>query len=337
MITHMEVQYLVGLLCLANRPDAIDIIVGDWVQDESVESERDVDIVVTVKGDDEKVIAAYEVKDEDDPLDVAKVEQLCMKLKDMPSLKSRAIVSTSGYTKNGRAKGKYHDTTLYHLKPWKPIGPIDPYGPGMRQVFQSEWQFRLLEIGIKLNPDDPNRSLYAGANDRGDKIIEDGKPETDVKSWSTRVACEASNQWKRDNNIQFPAPEDIEVEKDGEFPLRSGQVGEPIPYDFLCTCAPNTFLVADGVRHRLEAVRLSGKMAMFRDEKVSDQRVMVDVETEQMFAGAAICRHPDNGALVTMTFNPNTTIALISGFRLSDKHQQQIRKLRIVTGNEGGG
>src|SRR6516165_9075930 len=88
MLTPMLVQYLVGLCCLRRNPTAVDITIGDMVLDESAEKERDVDITVTLEEAPGaiRVFKAYEVKKEKTPLDVAEVEQLCMKLHDMPSV-----------------------------------------------------------------------------------------------------------------------------------------------------------------------------------------------------------------------------------------------------------
>lgn len=57
--------------------------------------ERDVDVTVTLSESPGIVRAfkAYEVKRDKAPLDVADVEQLCIKLLDMPSVTYRAIVS----------------------------------------------------------------------------------------------------------------------------------------------------------------------------------------------------------------------------------------------------
>src|SRR5437868_1805442 len=100
MLTPMLVQYLVGLCCLRRNPDAVDVTIGNLVLDTAADKARDVDITVTVPDADGSMRAfkAYEVKREGEPLDVSKVEQLCIKLRDMPSITHRAIVSASGFT-----------------------------------------------------------------------------------------------------------------------------------------------------------------------------------------------------------------------------------------------
>src|SRR5689334_18280584 len=97
MQSPMVIQYLVGLCCRRRNPDAVDITVGDLVLDVAADKRRDVDVTVTLVEADGTISAfkAYEVKREGEPLDVATVEQLCIKLRDMPAISHRAIVSAS--------------------------------------------------------------------------------------------------------------------------------------------------------------------------------------------------------------------------------------------------
>ena len=69
MLTPMLVQYLVGLCCLRRNPDAVDVTVGDLVQDVAANKPRDVDITVTLHEANGTVRAfkAYEVKREGEP------------------------------------------------------------------------------------------------------------------------------------------------------------------------------------------------------------------------------------------------------------------------------
>src|SRR6266849_6302430 len=100
MLTPMLVEYVVGLCCIRRNPDVVDVTIGDLVLDVAAKKRRDVDITVTVKEDDgtARAFKAFEVKREGEPLDVATVEQLCLKLRDMPEVTHRAIVSASSFT-----------------------------------------------------------------------------------------------------------------------------------------------------------------------------------------------------------------------------------------------
>jgi len=116
----MLVQYLTGLCCLHANSDseAVDIIIGDMVMDIAAEKERDVDVTVTITGEEGVTHAfmAYEVKRERHPLDVTVIEQLCLKLADMPSITHRAIVSASGYSESARKKAACHGVEMYEFK-----------------------------------------------------------------------------------------------------------------------------------------------------------------------------------------------------------------------------
>jgi hypothetical protein len=110
MLSETEVQYLVGFLYLHTRRSDIAVkttaVFGEKVYDEAAKERRDVDVVVATAGD--TALIGVEVKDEGRALDVTKVEQICLKLKDMPVLKERFLVSTSGFTSGGRRKAAAH-------------------------------------------------------------------------------------------------------------------------------------------------------------------------------------------------------------------------------------
>ena len=114
------IQYLVGLCCLRHDSDAVEITLGDMVYDHVAEKDRDVDITITFKdGNEVTAFKAAEVKKESQPLDVATIEQLCLKFIDMPQITHRSIFSTSGYTEAAKKKAKHYSVELYTLKPWQ--------------------------------------------------------------------------------------------------------------------------------------------------------------------------------------------------------------------------
>jgi hypothetical protein len=120
MLSPIDVHYLVGLLTKISNPESVNIILGDYVYDIMAEKNRDVDITVTYK-DTKGQISAFkgiEVKRHLHPLNVIHVEQLALKLKDMPDLSHRCIVSASGYTKGAIKKAQAHGIELFCLKPW---------------------------------------------------------------------------------------------------------------------------------------------------------------------------------------------------------------------------
>jgi hypothetical protein len=120
MLTPNEVHFLVGLLTLVSRPEGVEIELGSMVYDESAEEERDVDITVRSTNEHGAISAfdGIEVKNHSRPLDVTHVEQLCIKLKDMPDVTHRAIVSASGFFEPAIRKAKRNDVDLFVLKDW---------------------------------------------------------------------------------------------------------------------------------------------------------------------------------------------------------------------------
>jgi Restriction endonuclease len=129
-LSPMLVQYLVGLCALKWDAKAVNVEVtlGDMVPDQASGTRRDVDVTVTVDTPDGLyAFKGYEVKHWSSPLDVADVEALATKLKDMPSVTHGAIVSTSGFTRPAIKKAEHHEVDLYAIKPWtKPLARSSP-------------------------------------------------------------------------------------------------------------------------------------------------------------------------------------------------------------------
>ena len=120
MLTPTDVHYLVGLLTMSSNPEDVEVELGSLVYDSESEEERDVDVTVTRREDNDEISAysGIEVKKHKRPLDSTHVEQLCCKLNDMPSLTNRAIVSASGFYRPAVKKAGKKGVELYELKDW---------------------------------------------------------------------------------------------------------------------------------------------------------------------------------------------------------------------------
>jgi hypothetical protein len=120
----MELQYLVGLCCLRRNPEAVKIVLGDMVHDDAAGKARDVDVTITLDELDgtRRAFKAIEVKKEAKALDVATVEQLCMKFNDMPDITHRAVVSAAGFTDGALRKAERHGVELYSFVSWQDLG-----------------------------------------------------------------------------------------------------------------------------------------------------------------------------------------------------------------------
>jgi hypothetical protein len=129
----MLVQYLVGLYSLRGDPadEIVDVTIGGMVEDELAESKRDVDVTVTATTPDGLAFKGIEVKHHKSPLSVDDADGLINKLRDMPSVTHRAIVSTSGFSKTAITKAGKCGVDLYAITEWtKPLAEQFP-GTGM--------------------------------------------------------------------------------------------------------------------------------------------------------------------------------------------------------------
>ena len=113
MFSDTDVHYIAAFLYAAGGKPA-SVTLGQKVRDAAAKEDRDVDIAMMSTG--QIGIVAAEVKNHRRPLDVTVVEQLCRKLSDMPSIRSRAIVSASGYTAPARRKAARHRVKCLTLK-----------------------------------------------------------------------------------------------------------------------------------------------------------------------------------------------------------------------------
>lgn len=120
MLTPHDIHLLVGLLTQVASPENVEIELGSMVYDQAGKKQRDVDITVTYSDAEGErcALKGIEVNARERPLGIEKVEQLCLKLKDMPDITHRSIVSASGYSDGAKLKAKSHGVELLHLKPW---------------------------------------------------------------------------------------------------------------------------------------------------------------------------------------------------------------------------
>jgi hypothetical protein len=120
MLTPNDIHLIIGILCKQTNPENVDVILGDMIYDIAAEKKRDIDVTISYKNIEGEQISfvGIEVKDHTRKLDTIQVEQLCIKFKDMPSIKKGGIVSASGYTRDAIKKAKYHSIDLYEFKDW---------------------------------------------------------------------------------------------------------------------------------------------------------------------------------------------------------------------------
>lgn len=334
-MTPMLVQYLVALCCLRHDPDAVDITIGDMVLDASADKVRDVDVTVTIQETDGKRSAfkAYEVKREGKPLDVSVVEQLCVKLMDMPSITHRAIVSSSGFSSGAVSKASSHGVELYELKPWtRPL----------------KEQFPLLQMGgLPQDHFRASQSLLSWSQWRLSLVAHDAKGPFTV-SGNDAVLMSDGGQHARFNTFS---------EYWGEILLRSTEVlylldpaqqvlnTFPVPFRAQTGVEPfgpawphtHTLDVAKDEVHvrtqgggivRLDSVTINGSLRWERGNE-PEYYVVERVSDRSAFASALIMMELREGHFTALVFSPTTRDIHVQFVRLAEKHRNFIRELGL--------
>jgi hypothetical protein len=313
--------------------------VGDLVLDTAAEKKRDVDVTVTVREDGVvRAFKAYEVKKEGKPLDVATVEQLCVKLKDMPDITHRAIVSTSDFTEAAVKKASAYQVDLFKLTPWtKPIESQFPDFPnvGIPDTFFSSSESSLLywvdyhiHLSVSSGPASfswlPDTPVYTSNKKPHKRLKNHGDFSNDVLHRSTTIlfSTEPASTIGR------------------TFPLYSRQntdyqEGPPWPHTHTIQVAQdNIFLKFDGHLSKIDCVTISGYL-QWRKRKITPQFYAIEnVNTGEVFAGSIIAdRGSEDGGMLAIIFPPTTRELGIHQFQLTERHKNMIRGLKLRSEN----
>src|SRR3569833_248267 len=192
MLTPTDIHYLLGLLTSNDTGTDLDIELGDMVYDKSIRKERDVDVTVTktLLDGTQEIYSAYEVKDHSKPLDVAQVEQLCIKMKDMPAIKAKYIVSSSGYTDSAKLKAEKHGVQLLEIIDWNDTSKGFDFWRTSKENIEFKDVFNVWpEYNIIYNFDLPEKPVYVSQpmNDYLPLCDECGQPLPNVKIFKDLV------------------------------------------------------------------------------------------------------------------------------------------------------
>ena len=338
MLTSMMVQYLVGLCCLRHDPDAIDVTVGDMVMDDAAGKERDVDVTVTLTGDDGKISAfkASEVKHEKNALDVAAVEQLIMKLSDMPGITHKSIFSTSGYTDGAQKKALSHGVVLYTLKPWdRPISQDFPDFPGVGTPgeFMTHFQSSLLYwIGHHMYFVSSGGPPSFKFTDETPVVLLSGKAhpayatmsdyQNDLLMRSTGILCMKDPAWTVLNTFPYGMEE-----KNEEY-----LAGPAWPHTHTLELArDDACLQLDDLEpFKLDSVTILGHLQWRKRVIKPEFKILERVDDKSIFAGAAVADYGvDDGRMSAMIFPDKGRELGIHQFQIPEKQRNMIRKLKI--------
>jgi hypothetical protein len=326
-LTPMMVQYLVGLCCLKSDPDAVDVTIGDMVYDATAEEERDVDVTVTITeaGGVTHAFKAYEVKREGSPLDVAKVEQLCMKFIDMPSVTHRSIVSASGYTATARKKAEKYGISLYEFRAW--TRPLQEQFPKLtmqgtaKECFKMAstllcWsQYQLALVAPQATVDftvEPGDKLFdsSGSAHRTHATFEEYRNELLLRSTQLLFSL-------------MPAASVM-----GSLPLLEASQEWPHSHTLDVT-NDAVYVDTDCGICRIDFVTITGHL-QWQNITVEPLYYVIDnISTGDAFAGAVISSLLGDGNMTALVFSPKTRDIDIQPIRLAKKHQNSIRNLKL--------
>ena len=331
-LTPMMVQYLVGLCCLKLDPDAVDVTIGDMVYDPAAEKERDVDVTVTIteSGGVTHAFKAYEVKREGTPLDVAEVEQLCMKFMDMPSVTHRSIVSASGYTAPARKKAEKHGITLYEFKAW--TRPLQEQFPALTMqgtaqecfvmsttlLCWSQYQLRILapqatgEFTVL-----PTDNLLDSSGNAHSKYATFEHYQNELLLRSTQLLLSLVPAASTMDSLSVQDLSKIAVSP--EWPHSHT----------LDVTSDAVFIEIESSICRIDFVTISGHLQWQRSTGQALYYVIDHIPSGEAFAGAVISSPQGDGTMTALVFSPITRDIDIRLIRLAKKHQNSIRNLKL--------
>jgi len=329
----MLLQYLVGLCCLRRNPDAVDITVGDMVVDSAANKARDVDVTVTIT--EGSRFKAYEVKAESERLDVAAVEQLCIKLRDMPKVTDRAIISTSGFTDGAISKARTHGVDLVVMEPW--TTPMREHfekfaEAGRPDEFFSRFDSTLLIWADSemyfITPDHPEDFTW----DISTKLF-----SPDGKAHERFTSCGAFRDalLLRSTEILIPLEpaQALHQGLDQGSPLRRPELETTamVPHEHeIDTRGDGVFVRLGPALVQIPSVMIKGHLQWERRRRQPEFYILAEPGTGKAFAGAAITDlGKPNGEMLGLIFAPESRDVDVRIILLEPKHKNAIRKLKI--------
>lgn len=333
-MTPMELQYLVGLCCLRRNPDAVEVILGDMVLDEAAEKPRDVDVTVRVTAGDGTitVFQGIEVKQEAKPLDVTVVEQLALKLKDMPEVTHRAVVSASGYTDGARKKAARHEVELYQFDDW--TGPIDKTLPHWKnplspQVAMKADQWLLYWDNVQIDvvvSDGPSRFSFGPDTE---VLNADGKSHPAFrrfKEYQDAVLLRSTQiLWRIPPATSFLGLPPAEINQEEKFARTMKW-----PHTHTLDVAPDAvFLELDGRLALITQITIFGRMYWQSVYHLPEYKVLRRLSNGEAFASAMVAPGRTKGELVCFVFDPTSPVSGVHFVHLTEKQQKILRRLEL--------
>jgi hypothetical protein len=298
-LTPVDVHSLVGLLSVPSGPENVEVVLGEDVDD----------VTITTRDKDGNVTAFHgiEVKGHARPLDVADVEQLCAKFKDMPGLTSHAIVSASGYTKPAIRKARHHDVV-----PWS-FEPFDDPSNGIDQVRWFEFVGR---PQVTFRRVDRRESSFLDGN--LPVALHDGSRNASLRTvadWAAHVIASAINRVIDGEEFQPRLSQFTDGHVD-----TFGSVAVTFEQHLLFGPPENSFAV--------DAAFVTGAIACRTSTTKLDFRILVEEGDNVPFAGCGIAVLPKGNLVALSTRNVTKTVNVLN-VPLTDRLKKQIRLKKV--------
>lgn len=336
----MEVQYLVGLCCLHRFPDAVRIVLGDFVTDDASGSERDVDVTVEFPQENGEAGAfmGIEVKRHRRPLDIQHIDELVGKLSSMTRVTRRAIVSGSGFTEPAIRKAGAFGIDLFVLEQW--TAPVATEFPGQTLtgapddaiLFTSnsvEFQDQVCIVPNPHIPDGQREGLPIGPDSPVLTVHGNAHPEFVIFGRLVDQLIQfLANQLRSSEAAMaaFYAPSPVPPHERPD-----GPIGDPVAVDTVFELPSGIYLAGRSRPVALTHIQVSGCARFVRRRiRGSDSYIMRNLTTGRAFAGARIAQMPGQpGLLMAATMREGTTSMAITHLQLTPAQQKQIRRLML--------
>lgn len=313
MLTPTDVHVLTGLLTQASSPENVKVELGSLIYDSAAEKLRDVDVTVAEAVGEIKGLKGLEVKKHTEPLDVTHVEQLALKLKDMPALTSRQIVSASGYTSAAIKKAAAHDVQLFRLTDWDEKYSFE------HARFNEMSSFCSRSLEYVAGP-----HLYVELESHGEEFAKADPSLIEVTDHQgTRQAWDVTFREFQNNLIVNTTNE---LQSRDEVSLLVPNVSKRIDISIGLSDEPHLRL--GKLITKIKSARLQGIVRWKETPHPVQYKILVNEATDQPVIGCVLAELP-NGNLVGITAsNADRTIRFIN-VGVSARNLSVIRKMEL--------
>ena len=187
-------------------------------------------------------------------------------------------------------------------------------------------------VGVAINPDDADRAEYLPLlTDDTPLCLEDGTPHPQhdtLKSFFSTLLAFVSRQLSRQPEAQqvlmAPIPYPPNERPDGP-------ISDAIPFpQVVCSIENGCYFDVNDTLRRIRTVHVSGQLQWQHFRVRGEYRILVDVVSQQVYAGAAVASVPNHsGVLVVNTLATDSSLMDVRFIRLSEKQQNFLHRLEV--------